>query len=124
VSKVLIIEDDPQVCQLLRRAAEDAGYTVATAVNGRLGLQHAATFQPDVVITDIFMPETEGLETIVDLRKQRPDLPIIAISGAAAMGKSNVLELAKKLGAAEAFNKPLVLTDLMGAIGALCAITP
>jgi DNA-binding response OmpR family regulator len=119
VSKVLIIEDDPQTCDLLRRAAEEAGHSVATAANGRLGLQKASTFLPDVVVTDIFMPEKEGLETIVDLRKLRPDLPIIAISGAASMGSSNVLDLALKLGAAQAFSKPLALTDLMGAIGAL-----
>ena len=121
MGKVLIIEDDPIVCEMLRRAAEDAGHTVATAANGLRGLAHAATFLPDVVVTDIFMPDKEGLETITDLRKLRPNLPIIAITGAPVMGKSNVLDLAKKLGAAQTFHKPLVLADLMGAIGNLCA---
>ncbi len=121
MSKVLIIEDDPQVSELLRRAVEEAGHNVVTAANGRLGLQMAASFVPDVVVTDIFMPDKEGLETIVDLRKLRPNLPIIAISGAATMGTSNVLDLALKLGAAQAFHKPLALTELMGAIGALSA---
>ena len=120
MSKVLIIEDDAQVCDILRRAAEDAGHTVATAANGRIGLKHAADFQPDIVVTDIFMPEKEGLETIVDLRKLWPNLPIIAISGVAAIGSSNVLDLAIKLGAAQAFNKPIAINELMGAIGALC----
>lgn len=121
MSKVLIIDDDPLICEVLRRAAEDAGHTVATAINGRVGLENAVAFQPDVVVTDIFMPDKEGLETIVDLRKLSPDLPIIAISGAAAMGSSNVLDLAKKLGASEAFTKPLALHDLIGAISTLCA---
>lgn len=120
MSKVLIIEDDAQFCDMLRRAAEDAGHTVATAANGRIGLKHAADFQPDVVVTDIFMPDKEGLETIVDLRKLWPDLPIIAISGVASIGSSNVLDLAVQLGAAQAFHKPLAINDLMGAIGALC----
>jgi len=123
VSKILIIDDDPLICEVLRRAAEDAGHTVATARNGRLGLENAIAFRPDVVVTDIYMPEKEGLETIVDLRKLSPDLPIIAMSGAAAMGTSNVLELAKKLGASQAFTKPLPLSDLMGAISALCTLT-
>ncbi|HEX9461897.1 MAG TPA: response regulator [Alphaproteobacteria bacterium] len=123
MSKILIIDDDPLICEVLRRAAEDAGHTVATARNGRLGLENAIAFRPDVVVTDIYMPEKEGLETIVDLRKLSPDLPIIAMSGAAAMGTSNVLELAKKLGASQAFTKPLPLSDLMGAISALCTLT-
>jgi len=119
VSKVLIIEDDPDVSDLLKFAAERAGHVVQTAANGKRGLESFATFEPDVVVTDILMPEKEGMETIVDLRKSRPATPIIAISGAGAVGKANILEIAQKLGASRTFAKPLVIADLLGAIAAL-----
>ncbi len=122
MSKVLIIEDDPMVSDLLKMAAEGAGHIVETAANGRHGLESFATFQPDVVVTDIIMPDKEGMETIVDLRKSSPDTPIIAISGAGAVGKANILEIAKKLGASRAFAKPLVIAELLGAINALAKV--
>ena len=119
MSKVLIIEDDPDVSELLKFAAERAGHVVETASNGRHGLASFAAFEPDVVITDILMPEKEGMETIVDLRKSRPNMPIIAISGAGAVGKADILDIARKLGASRTFAKPLVIADLLGAISAL-----
>ena len=119
MSKVLIIEDDPMVSDLLKMAAENAGHVVETAANGRRGLESFTAFRPDVVVTDIIMPDKEGMETIVDLRKSNPNTPIIAISGAGAVGKANILEIAKKLGASRTFAKPLIVAELLGAISAL-----
>ena len=94
MSKVLIIEDDPDVSDLLKFAAERAGHIVRTAADGKRGLESFVTFEPDVVVTDILMPEKEGMETIVDLRKSRPSMPIIAISGAGTVGKADILDIA------------------------------
>lgn len=119
MSKVLIIDNDPLVCDTLKVAAESAGHTVAVAHNGHEGLDAFQAFQPDVVVTDILMPEKEGMETIVDLRRQNPAVPILAISGAAPAGNISFLKMAQKLGANRTLSKPFPMTDFIAAIGAL-----
>jgi CheY-like chemotaxis protein len=119
MSKVLIIDNDPLVCDTLKVAAESAGHTVAIAHNGREGLNTFAMFQPDVVVTDILMPEKEGMETIVDLRRQNPEVPILAISGAAPAGNISFLKIAQKLGASRTLSKPFPMTDFVAALGVL-----
>ena len=119
MSKVLIIDNDPLVCDTLKAAAESAGHTVVIAHNGHKGLEAFATFQPDVVVTDILMPEKEGMETIVDLRRQSADVPILAISGAAPAGNISFLKIAQKLGADRTLSKPFAMADFVAAIGAL-----
>lgn len=107
---ILIAEDDPGVRHLIRRSLEQAGYSVAEATNGAEAIRavHAAPF--DLVITDILMPETDGLEAIVHLRKRTPGLKVIAISG-----YENALFLAdaRGLGATRVLTKPFKPGDLL-----------
>ncbi len=119
MSKVLIIDNDPLVCDTLRIAAEAAGPTVVLAQNGHEGLEAFPKFQPDVVVTDILMPEKEGMETIVDLRRLNPDVPILAISGAAPAGNISFLKIAQKLGANRTLSKPFAMEAFVAAIADL-----
>lgn len=119
MSKVLIIDNDPLLCDTLKFAAEAAGHNVVLAPNGREGIEVFETFQPDVVVTDILMPEKEGMETIVELRRLNPEVPIIAMSGAAPTGNISFLKIAQKLGANRTLSKPFAMPDFVAAIAAL-----
>ena len=101
--KILIVDDDAQVRSFLATLLETDGYTVVQAGDGKEAQARWLETSFDLVISDLVMPEQEGLETIHALRKQSPDLPLIAISGAFA---GAYLELAKKLGANAVFRKP------------------
>jgi CheY-like chemotaxis protein len=113
---VLIIEDDEFVMNMLKQTFERAGYDVGTASNGSEGLKlyHSKPF--DVVITDLIMPEMEGIETISVLRKDNPDIRVIAISGGGRNSPEDYLYLAKKLGAARTFPKPVDRNMLLEAV--------
>ena len=110
---VLIIDDDQQVCALLRQAFEDAGYAVTVATDGQEGTNCYRTSPVDVIILDILMPEKEGLETIVDLRKEFTGVKIIAISGGSERAHINLLDLAKRLGALHTLKKPFEIQTLL-----------
>jgi len=121
---VLLVDDDPELLRQLAHALTAAGYRVQTAQDGDVGLRrvHAETF--DIVVTDIVMPVREGLETIVALRKARPHLPIIAISGGYRIGPENFLTIANHLGAAAVLAKPFHHADLVGTIARVLAALP
>lgn len=105
MKQILIIDDQEDVCSILRQMLEMAGYSVKVAFHGGEGMMIYRQESIDLIVTDIFMPEKEGLETIIALRKENPDVKIIAISGGGAT-KLNVLPLAHKLGATRTLAKP------------------
>lgn len=112
MKKVLIIEDDDFVQKMLKQTFERAGYEVGLAANGAAGLKlydaNLSHLEPyDVVITDLIMPEMEGIETITKLRRSNPNVKIIAISGGGRNKPEDYLHLAHKLGAAFTFTKPV-----------------
>ena len=76
--KILIIDDEPYILLMLKKMLEKAGYEVDLAANGQQGMELFEKDQADLVITDIIMPDKEGLEIILEMKKQRPDLKIIA----------------------------------------------
>lgn len=115
-ARILLIDDDPQIRAMLRQALERAGYTVSEASDGREGLRHFQATQPDLVITDLLMPEQEGLETMQALRRACPDVKIIAISGGGRRGTLDFLPLAQKLGAHRTFRKPFRQQELLAAV--------
>ena len=92
--QILVIEDDDIVRELIKSILIDAGYDVTSANNGKEGLKSAISNKPDIVITDIFMPEKEGLETIKELRAHYPDIKILAVSGGGQITMENVLKIA------------------------------
>jgi CheY-like chemotaxis protein len=114
---VLVIDDDAIARATVRAILEDAGYRVTCAENGRQGLKAFRESRPDVVVTDIVMPDKEGLETIVELRALWPNGPIIAISGGGRTGGAdNYLELARGLGANAILRKPFEPADLLSCL--------
>lgn len=114
--RVLIIEDDEFVMNMLKQTFERSGYEVGTASNGRIGIQLYRRKPFDVVITDLIMPEMEGIETILNLRKRYPDVKVIAISGGGRNRPDDYLHLAKKLGAMRTFIKPVDRNHLLDAV--------
>jgi CheY-like chemotaxis protein len=119
MTTILIIDDEPQVRLLLKYALEDAGYKVLEAPDGKEGVRVYRNNPADLIITDIIMPEKEGLETIKDLRQDNPDLKVIAISGGGRNNPDGYLEAAKLFGAQYAFSKPVELQELLNAVKSL-----
>lgn len=106
MARVLIIDDEPHILLMVKKMLERAGYEVDLASNGSEGLRLFDSVQPDLVITDIIMPEKEGLETIREMRRQSKDLKIIAMSGGGKISADNYLETARIFGAARLIEKP------------------
>ncbi|MBW2064289.1 MAG: response regulator [Deltaproteobacteria bacterium] len=116
MSRILVIEDDPKIRKVLRKLLEREGHDVEEASDGLEGLRLYRKKPADLVITDIIMPRKEGLETILDLRREFPDVKIIAISGGGRLGPHLYLEVAEGFGAFRVFSKPFDLEELQGAI--------
>ena len=110
--RVLVIDDDEQMRKLLRQVMEWAGYEVMEAEDGRAGMKMQQKLQADLVITDLIMPEQEGLETITALKNLYPAVRIIAISGGGRIGPEAYLPAAKELGADRVFSKPFDVKEL------------
>ena len=81
MAKILVIDDEPDIRSIMCRVLETAGHEVVAFGNGSGAIDHVKREPADLLITDIFMPDVEGLETIREIRRLRPDMPIIAISG-------------------------------------------
>lgn len=114
---ILIIEDNSDIRELYTRALKLAGYEVIEAPDGREGTRLYRQNPADLVITDIVMPEKEGIETIRDLRRDYPSAKIIAVSGGGqAMASSTCLMLAQRLGAQRTFMKPINMAELINAV--------
>ena len=116
MATILLIDDDDEVRETLRELLEARGYDVAAAPNGRVGLEILSERGADVVITDIFMPEMEGIETIMQLRATRPGVPIIAMSGGGPWNTVQFLTTAQHLGAVETLAKPIGFDELISAV--------
>jgi CheY-like chemotaxis protein len=114
--RILIIDDEEQVRAVFREMLERSGYEVFEAANGKEGLRLQREKSADLIITDIIMPEKEGLETIRELLRGFPEVKIIAVSGGGRIGPDQYLDVAKKLGAARTFNKPVNLKELLQAV--------
>ena len=108
--RILVIDDDDEFRSMLCTALAQAGYMVEEARNGQEGSQRQRMEPVDLVITDILMPEQEGLETIQALRQEFPEIKIIAISG--GVGPLNFLPLARTFGALQTLQKPFTLQQL------------
>ena len=119
MAEILVVDDDEGVRLMLRTLLEKSGHSVIEASNGNEAVQTLQNHSPALVILDIIMPDKEGLETIMELRQSRPDLPIIAISGGGRIGPQAYLDDALKLGAAKVFTKPFVLDDIRQAVAEL-----
>jgi len=116
MQRILVIDDEPDVRDFLITALSRAGYDVRGAANGREGVHACRREMVELVITDLVMPEKEGLETIIELRREHPELKVIAISGGARGSSRNYLKAAQLCGAHRVFNKPISPVDLLHAV--------
>jgi DNA-binding response OmpR family regulator len=114
--RILVIDDDEQIRILLRQMMEWVGHEVIEAGNGREGMLKQRQKPANLVITDLIMPEQEGLETITSLKKEYPDIKIIAISGGGRIGPDAYLPAARELGADRVFCKPFDVRQLVNAV--------
>ena len=114
---VLVIDDDPNVRDILRRTLGRAGYGVLEAAEGEEGLRCVREEAVDLVVTDLLMPGQEGIETILHLRTEYPDLEIIVVSGGGSLGRADdLLATAVALGAKRSFEKPIPRAELLAAV--------
>lgn len=111
--KVLVIDDDDAIRKFLTALLKKNGFDVVDAPDGLQGLKAFNSEGADIVITDLVMPDKEGLETIKDIKKLQPDIPIIAISGGGIIDPDTYLTLARNLGASCTFSKPLDRSKLI-----------
>ncbi len=114
--KILVIDDDPEVRDLISCILEMEGHSVVLAEDGIKGVATHRAELPDLVITDMFMPEQGGAETIIKIRQESPDARIIAVSGGGRFDGAHPLIAAKKLGAMETLNKPFTVTELIDCV--------
>jgi DNA-binding response OmpR family regulator len=113
---ILLVDDDELLSESLKAALERKGYDVRLAANGRVGLAMFDEERPDVVVLDLFMPEMEGVETLRQLKKRHPAIPVYAITGGGSKELYDLLGLAEGLGAAGSLRKPFAAADLIALI--------
>lgn len=114
--KILIIDDDEQVRALLFEILERAGFDIIEAVNGAQGLSLFRAQPADLVITDLIMPEKEGVETILELRQEFPNVRIVAMSGGGRNSCRDYLQIASQLGARRTIAKPFSRQEILDAV--------
>ena len=117
MSRILIIDDDDQMRMMLKQTLERAGYEVIDAPDGDKGIQLMRETSADLVITDLIMPEKDGMETVIELKREFPDIKIIAVSGGSrAIDPRDYLHYATQAGAMKTFTKPFDPKEILEAI--------
>ncbi len=119
MGRIMVVEDDKAVRELLREILKRAGHEVIAAGNGKEAIALYQDTPADLIITNILMPEKEGLETIQEMRRDDPDIKIIAISGGGQIGPADYLEIARRFGAMRTFSKPFDRKELLAAVDEL-----
>jgi DNA-binding response OmpR family regulator len=110
---ILIVEDDRELREMIAISLKRRKFTVIEAGNGKEAIMHFKPSITDLVVTDIIMPDEDGLKVIMKLRELKPSIKVIAISGGGKAGPGSYLNLAKALGADAIFSKPFSLNDLV-----------
>jgi two-component system chemotaxis response regulator CheY len=116
---VLVVDDEDPVRSLIREILEQAGYAVEEARDGKEGLERYREKPADVVLMDVLMPDQDGLESILILRREFPASRVIAMTGGSDMiGILNFLDVTKMMGACRTLRKPFELQTLLDTVGA------
>lgn len=122
--RILLVDDDAALRELIALALTSAGYHVDGVGDGREALQFLARTNVDLVISDLCMPHIDGIELAMEMRKTRPKVPLIAISGGAVGETESILRAVKLLGAKRTLPKPFALRDLTSAVAEVLAGVP
>lgn len=122
--RVLVIEDNEDFRKLTLRWFQSCGIEAEGAPNGERGLALQRARPADVIVTDIFMPEMDGIETIQDLRREFPGAKIIAMSGRDPVMEFDVFQVAREIGAERTFKKPFRFEELVAAVRELTKARP
>lgn len=123
MGQILIIDDEQNVREAIGKIVESMGHVPVEAINGREGIRKFRERPTEVVISDILMPEKEGLETIRELRSIAPSVKIIAISGGARLQGTDFLSVAEQLGADAVLRKPFKIDQLCDMINSCLGST-
>lgn len=124
MNKILLIDDDPTIQNVFGQFLRGLGYEIISATNGKEGMKLLADDRPNLIITDILMPEMDGLEILLQIRTMHDDMPVIAISGGMRGLPVNFLRQAKLFGARHVFEKPVPLGVLQKAVEELLTESP
>lgn len=116
MSRILVIDDSVSVLELIEMLLTEAGHEVVACMDGKRAISKLRSEPFDLLVTDIYMPEMDGLEIIMEGRRIRPSLPVVAMSGAS--GHRGMLDVARYLGACQTLQKPFSRADLMDAVTA------
>lgn len=116
MARILIIDDDAALRRTMRKIVERMGHAAEEAENGAMGLRLFRKEAHDLVVTDLLMPEKEGIETIMELRTEAPEVRILAVSGGMALDRTGPLEDAEALGADASLPKPFAVEEFTAAI--------
>lgn len=117
MARILIVDDESGIRDVLSRVLSRGNHDVRSCPGAQAALDEVGSWQPDLVITDVYMPEMDGIEFLLALQEEQPDLPVIAISGGGALGSAGLaLEDASELGAVRTLTKPFGLEELLAAV--------
>jgi len=113
MANVMVVDDEVAVRNLIKEVLSDSGHDIVEAANGEEACEIINEITIDLVVTDLVMPEKSGLELIMDLAENYPDLPVIAISGGGGItGRFDYLPIAKLIGAKQIVNKPFKIDEI------------
>ena len=115
-ARVIVIDDQEPIRRIIRRALEHENYDVLDASDGAMGVDLLRRSGADLVITDIFMPGQDGIQTLRQIRKEFPHVKVIAMSGGGTTGQ-NLIQGAELLGAARTLDKPFTARDVVRLVG-------
>jgi len=124
MKKILVIDDNITILTLITLNLEKAGYTVITEKDGKFAMRAIEQEMPDLIITDIYMPEKDGISVLSQIREIFTDLPIVVMSGGGQLDKTSddrrfTMEICKDLGANATIDKPINIPNLLGLIAKL-----
>jgi DNA-binding response OmpR family regulator len=118
MASILVVDDDEIMNDMIVQLLSEAGYDAQGACDGNAGLKLLAAKAFDLIVTDIVMPEKEGLEMILAIRSRNKTIPIIAVSGGGKVGPAQYLQMAKGFGADYTFQKPFDSQAFLAAVSA------
>ena len=115
MARILVVDDEPNVRDVVRKTLEHVGHDVAEAEDGLKALDFCKANPMDLVVTDLFMPVMDGLELIVQLGEECPDTKIVAISGSVYEKRPRFLEIAGRMASVVTLSKPFTVEELLNA---------